>query len=67
MLILSRKPGEEIVCRLGDGTEIVIRLCDIDLWKNRYGINKARIGVQAPRNVTIMRRELLDAKQEVPS
>ena len=48
MLVLSRKPGETI--RIGDDIEISIVEVRGDT---------VRIGINAPRNVTILRGELL--------
>lgn len=49
MLILTRKPGELI--RIGD--DITIHVVDI-------GKGHVRIGVEAPRNVSIMRDEVVE-------
>jgi carbon storage regulator len=56
MLILGRKPGEEIVC--GRQGEIRIRILECD----RHGV---RIGLEAPQDIPILRAELVDrvAKQ----
>ena len=53
MLVLSRQIGEEIVIRVG-ATEIVVKLVDI------RGGNKCRLGVTAPDEVQIHRREVAD-------
>ena len=47
MLILSRKPGE--VIRIGDDIVITILSCD---WGN------IRIGIDAPKEVTVHREEV---------
>lgn len=47
MLVLSRKPGEQLL--IGD---------DIVVTVNRISGNRVAIGVQAPRNVRIVRGEL---------
>jgi len=52
MLVLSRKLGEEIVI----GEDIAIRVVDIDR-------GKIRLGIVAPREVPIWRRELLPESQ----
>lgn len=53
MLVLSRKKSEKI--KLGDSIEItVVRVCG----------NKVRLGIQAPPDVAVLRREL--DKEEVP-
>jgi carbon storage regulator len=48
VLVLSRKEGEEIVI----GKDIVITVVDIE-----HG--KVRLGISAPRDVPIFRKELL--------
>lgn len=52
MLVLSREAGESIM--LGDDIEIVVV---------RTGTEKVRIGIQAPKEVAINRREVYDAIQ----
>ncbi len=47
MLVLTRKPGEKI--KIGD--DIVISVLDV-------GKGNVRIGIDAPRNITVMRDEL---------
>lgn len=54
MLVLSRRLSEEIVI----GEEIVIRVVDIDR-------GKIRLGIMAPRDVPIWRKEIMPEKQEV--
>lgn len=53
MLILSRKEGERIM--IGDDIEII-------LIKSRFGA--ARIGIKAPRDLPVHRREVYDAIKE---
>jgi carbon storage regulator len=48
MLVVSRKIGEELKI----GEEIVIKIVDIDK-------NQVKVGIDAPRNVTILRMELV--------
>jgi len=50
MLVLSRHPGEQIL--IGDG--IVVTLLKVE-------VNTVRIGVEAPKDVSIYRREAFDA------
>lgn len=47
MLILQRRPGEQILI----GTDIIVTICNIDG-------EKVRIGIDAPRHIPIVRREL---------
>jgi carbon storage regulator len=49
MLVLSRKPGEEIL--IGD---------DITLTVVRIGPNTVRIGITAPCGISIVRTEIID-------
>ncbi len=49
MLVLSRKPGEEIII----SDEIVVRVLDI-------GKGRVRIGFTAPESCRIMRAEIVD-------
>ena len=46
MLVLSRKPGEKIL--IGDNVAVTIV---------RIGPNTVRIGIEAPRNMNIVREE----------
>ncbi len=52
MLIISRKPGESVLI----GQDIVVTVLEID--------GKVRIGIDAPPDVTILRKEILDTKKE---
>ena len=54
MLILTRKEGEKIIL----GKEIIIAF----LGLNKYG--GAKIGISAPKSITILREEL-QIKQEL--
>ncbi len=53
MLVLSRKRGQSI--KIGDNIETTIMDMDGD---------KVSIGIVAPRNIEIVRTELLDVKNE---
>lgn len=50
MLVLSRKPGEKIL--IGDQVKITVV---------RIGPNTVRIGIEAPRNMNIVREELAES------
>ncbi len=50
MLVLSRKVGEQIV--IGDNITVVV---------NKVSGNRISLGIQAPRDVRIVRGELKDA------
>jgi len=52
MLVLSRKAGERIVI----GDDIVITVI-------RSTNSQVKIGIEAPKNVTVMRKELQDVKE----
>lgn len=49
MLVLSRKLNESIVIN----DSIVITVCDVDK-------DKVRIGIEAPKDIKVFRKELLD-------
>lgn len=49
MLVLSRKPGERII--IGEGIEVTV----LEVHGNRI-----RLGIQAPKDVSIQRTELQD-------
>jgi carbon storage regulator len=55
MLVLSRKPGERIL--IGD---------DIALTVVRIGPNTVRLGIEAPRDMNIVREELCLRDAEPP-
>lgn len=56
MLVLSRKPGERIL--IGDNVQITIV---------RIGPNTVRLGIDAPRDMNIVREELCSTgeRQEI--
>ncbi|MBY0230007.1 MAG: carbon storage regulator CsrA [Gemmataceae bacterium] len=54
MLVLTRKAGEKII--IADNVTVEV----LEIQGNRV-----RIGIQAPQGVTILRQELLAAKQAV--
>jgi carbon storage regulator len=51
MLVITRKPGEEIVI----GSNVVVRVLTAD-----YG--RVRVGITAPADVTVVRKELLERR-----
>ena len=55
MLVLSRKPGERIL--IGDGIAVTVV---------RIGPNTVRLGIDAPRNMNIVRDELCQDQQLTP-
>lgn len=55
MLVLSRRPGEQ----LHIGTDIIVEVLDISG-------TQVRLGITAPREVTVLREELLDELPEWP-
>lgn len=59
MLILTRKPGEAL--KIGD--DICVRIAEP---KNIHG-NSVRIGIDAPKHVSIVREELLERDAEDPA
>ena len=52
MLIISRKPGESFL--IGEDIEVVILGMD----------GKVRIGIDAPENVPILRKEIAETRKE---
>jgi len=52
MLIISRKEGEGFKLFLADGKSVVIRL-------ERYEGQQTKVSIEAPREVMILRDELL--------
>lgn len=58
MLVLSRKVGEKIVI----GDNVTLMICEI------RG-DKVRVGVSAPKEMKVLRSELLDVQpqQEIPA
>lgn len=56
MLVLSRKPGEKIL--IGDNVAVTIV---------RIGPNTVRIGIEAPRNMNIVREELCETAGQCDS
>ncbi len=55
MLILMRRAGEEIKVTLEDGRVITITLISMDR-------NRARIGIDADRSITVDRAEIYERK-----
>jgi carbon storage regulator len=55
MLVVSRKPLEKIRLRIGD---VVVWVQVVDA-----GRDKVRLGIEAPREVEILREELLSESQ----
>lgn len=55
MLVLSRKPGERILI----GNDITVTIV-------RIGPNNVRVGIDAPRDLNIVREELC-ARENVPA
>ena len=56
MLVLSRKPSQSITI----GPDIRITIVKVER-------NQVRIGIEAPRNVTILRDELIPSGPPVPA
>lgn len=57
MLVLSRKTGEKI--RIGDNVEVTVV---------RIGPNAVRLGIEAPRDMNILREELrLETEMQLDS
>jgi carbon storage regulator len=56
MLVLSRRPGESIVIDLGNGQRVTITHIDVKH-------DRARIGIEAPKEVTVDREEVRQKKR----
>ena len=54
MLVLSRKPGERVL--IGENVSVTIV---------RIGPNSVRLGIDAPRDLNIVREELLEEPTEI--
>ena len=52
MLVITRKPSESIL--IGDDIEIVV---------TEIGAERVRIGINAPKGVPILRKELLETRE----
>ena len=60
MLVLTRKVDESLTLTLPDGSVIVITLTEV------RGDN-VRIGIDAPRDVTVLRSELIGERRHHPA
>ena len=56
MLILTRRPGETIIIETPTGEKITVAVLGVKG-------NQIRIGMDAPKDVTILREELVDRLQ----
>ncbi|ADG68820.1 carbon storage regulator [Planctopirus limnophila DSM 3776] len=56
MLVLSRKPGEKIL--IGENVTVTIV---------RIGPNTVRLGIEAPRDMNIVREELCTGEDSAPT
>ena len=59
MLVLSRKKDESIIVRIPGQEDIVLTVVRID------NMNKVRIGVEADKEVIILRAELEESRSEM--
>jgi len=57
MLVLSRKENQRIVLQVAGRDDIEIVVCQIDAVK-------VRVGLQAPGDVAIFRKELIETTQK---
>ncbi len=60
MLYLTRKKGETIYAFLEDGRNIEINIMEIG---NFYDNSAVKIGINAPRDIKLIRQELLTSEQ----
>ncbi len=61
MLVLSRKKDESIIVRVPGQEDVKLTVVRVD------NMNKVRIGVEADKNVVILRAELDESKKEFSS
>lgn len=61
MLILSREVGEEIILLDTKGREIRVLVSKIIISRNNP---VAKIGIEAPKDITILRGELINSNNE---
>lgn len=59
MLALVRKAGEQIDITLEDGRVIIVAVLSWDFKRHR-----ARIGIEAPRSITVDRHEITLRKED---
>jgi len=57
MLVLSRKKDETIVLKQEDRPDITITVVRID------NLNKVRLGIEAEKEVTVLRSELIERQE----
>ena len=60
MLVLSRKKGEEIILKVNETEEILVTVVES---KN----GSARIGITAPKEMLVLRKECVEKKKEIQS
>jgi len=53
MLVISRYRNEQVILTMPDGQQIVIMVVDV------RG-DRIRLGIQAPQNVSVLRKEIYD-------
>lgn len=58
MLVLSRKRDEKILLKVGESEQTV------ELTVVRIDANKVRLGIEAGKDVTILRKELLSESND---
>lgn len=59
MLILTRHPGQNICIFLEDGREIQVSILEVIDQEFDYTV---RVGIEAPKTITILREELVGQK-----
>lgn len=61
MLVLTRKEDEVIVFLLEDGREISLKVLEVKKYDK-----VVRLGVEAPRTISVFRKEIFDVRRNPP-
>ena len=64
MLMLSRKADQSITLRIPGHENVVIKI--VDLKKNEFGKLTARVGIDASREIEIVRNEIIGTASDCP-
>lgn len=64
MLMLSRKTDQSITLRIPGHDDVVIKI--VDLKNNQFGKLVARVGIDAPREIEIVRNEIIGTESDCP-
>ena len=64
MLMLSRKTDQSITLRIPGHDDVVIKI--VDLKNNQFGKLVARVGIDAPKEIEIVRNEIIGTDSDCP-